>query len=349
MPIYNEELVKQVYQPPFKANKVRAFAFIVKGDASKIRTNVVVPTLGPGFQTVPAGAFGIDDLFVVAWLRYDGGFTSDPPQNVLGGQHNGDYYKGKFAYSESAVFHIVESIQTRRAYIYIPSLFLDKSVPILTGRSVYGMPKTVGTLKIPTSQGVCSTYAEVIRKFQDPATASPLTQTPSPEYSLIYQAWPTFPFYWMLPKETVPVIRGDPLATVAAAKQKFAATVRRNADRSGIPQIADAVLELFGMFCLWGGGNLQPRTIFLKQLPSSSMSGQASFSTYVVSDFATTNISTISNFVPFPWFWRVQFMDWDGAPFARSFGVPTAPMIPLMAFSLVFDLAMPLGTELSNP
>src|SRR4030095_8695342 len=151
-----DRLCTQVYKPEYLLS-AKAFTFVMQGKAADIDSKVTRPALGSDYVVSSLGT--TSDLFAVSWVRYSS-FTSALPQ-------------GRFSYNESALFNVVQDAGGVK-HLYVPSLYLDSSAAITSGRDVFGFPKAWGDVSlsavVPTKTVTLSTEADEIALAGNPAS-----------------------------------------------------------------------------------------------------------------------------------------------------------------------------------
>ena len=316
MPAVRPQLVKRVFQPPYSARDATTFAFVLSGNAISIRDKVIRPALGNNYDTVP-GALG--GLFMLSWVEY-AGFSS---QSAV------DSPRGDFTFKESALCVLVQD-NLGDQYIYIPSLYLDTNAPELTGREVYGFPKSAGKVTIPSSAEVSNgkhlkTRSSEVRNYTTPPVF--------PIDSLVYEAW-----------ASNPLGNPDPLDVFDLIEEAFdEISSIFEASAGGDLQSVMTFLKTFMMF--------QKPLIFIKQLPSSvsGSSGQTTSLHEVKASFALNGAPTI-NPLNMLKMYKVRINDYPSAPLASAFGVASgAQLIPLAAVEAKLSYTLGHGTETAIP
>jgi hypothetical protein len=318
-----QRLCKQVYTPPYKA-RAKGFTFIFRGDASAIRTKVLQPALATDYR--PANL--LDDFFALTWVHYDHFSSSDPP----------DSNEGRHCYKESAVFSVIEDPNDGTQYIYIPSLYVDKSAPIASGNT-FGFPKSWGDITmtsiVPDAAGhlTLSTKADEVRTFGPPGS-------PFSERLTVYEA--TRGAIDASIVEWIPNVTPEKVEDFAAFLEKpFFEFLAKQQDMA-LPQ---TLKQLFDLFVFW-----KSPLLLLKQVPSAVAPLQAAYQAYVKVDAkvdAIHNVALLGGY-------QVTFQNWDSAPFVTAFGLsasparaqPSLPIKPLLGFYADLDVQLTSREEM---
>jgi len=327
-------LCKRDYSPPFLAKGVKAYAFILHGDADTIRREVVQRTLGPEFGLIP----GAENLFVLAWIEYGSLTSVTAPDNE----------RGAFAYKESATFVLVdcqiEGWDQEPAYLYISSLYVDKAAPIITGLETYGFPKSWGDIAMkPQNIDVFMTYANEIHNYILPPE--------QPRHSIVYKAERTSDSWGGSNVRHIANNESHDPHTfidralellhdeIVGAVKEFESEVKPLET-----DIIDAVKKIVRHFAVW-----DPPLVFLKQFPSSQHVGEMCYGSYVRANFRPINVSGLSVLHGY----TVRLNEFASAPYASSHGVEAGTDLkPLIGFSVQCDFNLGDGDELlitSNP
>ena len=320
MPAVRPQLVKRVYLPPYSAKGAATFAFVLSGDANSIRDKVIRPALGNNYRPLPSPLGG---LFVIAWVKYDGFSSQSAP----------DSERGEFTFKESAIFLLVRD-QANADYIYIPSLYLDTDSPELTGREVYGFPKSAGTVNLfqnwPPAVGQrLSTRSREVRNFATPPEF--------PQDSLIYEAWLENGPISFFKRTQSNLSQLDPFAFIDDALENTQGDFLESAGSQ-----LTAAMNLLSTFL-----KFEKPLIFIKQMPSSAapLLGRTTSLHEVKANFNLSAIPFIDTLNIFNVF-KVRIMNWASAPIASSFGVPAdTPLNPLAAVYAKVSYTMGHGTE----
>jgi hypothetical protein len=128
-----------VYQPPFVAEGVEYYGFILDADKGKLQElcdRYLNAPIGGGRRFLPAGGFVLLACCNLSSLR-----SITPPYNNF----------GRFAEREVAFWVLVIDKVKERLYWFLPYIFVDNTYAMAMGREVYGFPKSVGTIVIPPS------------------------------------------------------------------------------------------------------------------------------------------------------------------------------------------------------
>jgi hypothetical protein len=294
MGMMRQRLCNQLCAPPWRA-KGQAFGFLLQGDGDAIEANVTRPAFGDDYK--PASILFNKGLFALTWAHYDefGGDNGSPNQHT-----------GVFEYKESALVNIVEAGGVK--HIYMPSLYLDASVPVVSGREAYGYPKAFGEITMskttPGSDVMFLTRADEVQSFlgNPPATRSD-----------IYSARPI-------------VANGATFVTIANPNPHdvslFAQMLHTKlaVSLAGWPLVGELV-EMVKMLVLRSAP-----MVMLKQIPLASATSQAAYQAYVTADARFTKINSVSLIFGY----EVELNDWASAPIASAYGFGGPRTVPAL-------------------
>lgn len=155
---------EQVYRPPFNAEGVDFFAFVIKAEKAAMQSSICDLCLnGPSGQP---GRYEMAIPYVmVVYNNIKALVSTDAPYN----------YRGHFPEHESAIWTLVRDTKEEKLFWFHPYIFVDNSYALSMGREIYGFPKALGDMVIPTvhtSPEKLSTDTIVVPKFGPNAQAS---------------------------------------------------------------------------------------------------------------------------------------------------------------------------------
>ena len=128
-----------VYAPPFVAEGVEYYGFILDADKSKLQQlcdRYLNAPIGGVRRFVPAGGFVLLACCNLASLR-----SITPPYSNF----------GRFIEREIAFWVLTIDKTKKRLYWFIPYIFVDNTYAMAMGRELYGFPKSMGTMGLPPS------------------------------------------------------------------------------------------------------------------------------------------------------------------------------------------------------
>jgi hypothetical protein len=281
------------------------------GDGNTIRTRVIEPTLAQDYKPVAWA----DNLFALAWIHYEGFCSTETP----------DAGRGLMSYNESTLIHLVED-KNNQVYAYLPSLYVDKSAPILSGRDMFGFPKSWGTVKMPPT--VPSAQAITLETIGDEV---PTFGTSMPSQSLtVYKVVVPLALALTALRLQNPVPEGV---------DQFMKLVE---DRlpSFLPTDSQKVQGIGRMLTLLA--SFSAPLLVLKQLPSAQIpQGNAAYQAYVQVPSRVSAHSGITLFAGF----EPTLNDWDSAPIKRSYLGSNNTATPLIGCHVEVDLELGKGIE----
>ncbi len=137
-PTYIDRGGELVFAPPFLADKVDYYGFIVDADITQLQAvcdRYLNAPLGAS-RFSPAGPFVLLACCNLPSLR-----SSTPPYSNW----------GWFAEREIAFWMLVVDKQKKRIYWLLPYIWVDNPYAMAMGRELYGFPKGIGTIRLPDS------------------------------------------------------------------------------------------------------------------------------------------------------------------------------------------------------
>jgi hypothetical protein len=145
-----------VYAPPFIAEGVEYYGFVLDADKRKLQElcdrYLNQPTGGRG-RFVPAGGFVVLACCNLASLR-----SKTPPYDNF----------GRFAELEVAFWVMTIDKANKRLFWFLPYIFVDNTYAMAMGRELYGFPKSMGAIRIPPSPEEATEFGldtVVVRKY----------------------------------------------------------------------------------------------------------------------------------------------------------------------------------------
>jgi hypothetical protein len=145
-----------VYEPPFLAEGVEYYGFILDADKNELQNvcdRYLNAPLGGARRFVPAGNFVLLACCNLASLRS----VTSPYNNF-----------GQFVELEVAFWVLTIDTEKKRLFWFLPYMFVDNTYAMAMGREIYGFPKTMGTIGIPSSpEGAAGFWLDtlVVRKY----------------------------------------------------------------------------------------------------------------------------------------------------------------------------------------
>lgn len=143
---YVERGGELVYAPPFIADNVQQYGFLLDADVTKLQglcDKYLNNPLGES-RFVPAGPFVMPSCCVLSSLR-----SSTPPYSEM----------GWFAENEIAFWILIIDKVTKRMYWMLPYLWVDNDYAFAMGRELYGFFKGIGSITLPESPDNASLFA----------------------------------------------------------------------------------------------------------------------------------------------------------------------------------------------
>ncbi len=135
--LYIDRCGEQVFRPPFTATVRDYYGFVVRADQKVIQARIC-------------------ERYFNSPLRQAGRFMGFPHvifvfSNVENARSVARNYSelGSFSYGEAAVWALIGDRETQQLRWFQPYIFVDDPVAMVTGREIYGFPKTLGSFRIP--------------------------------------------------------------------------------------------------------------------------------------------------------------------------------------------------------
>jgi len=144
---YVERGGEQTYRPPYSAEGVRFYSFLLEADSKRLLAFLekyfTVPS-GGVVELVPASHYVLLSFTDLKTLR-----CIDPPDST----------KGSTAEKEVSIFFLALDAKRRRLVWVCPYMFVDSGYAMASGREVYGFPKQFGWITLPEEGGQTSPLA----------------------------------------------------------------------------------------------------------------------------------------------------------------------------------------------
>ncbi len=155
-PLYIDRGGELVFVPPFIADNVQQYSFLLDADITKLQgvcDKYLNAPLGKK-RFVAGGPFVMLSCCALPSLRC----TTPPYSNM-----------GWFAEQEIAFWMLVIDTEAKRMYWMLPYIWVDNDYAFAMGRELYGFPKGIGTVTLPKSPESTDLFAAidtlVLRKF----------------------------------------------------------------------------------------------------------------------------------------------------------------------------------------
>ena len=135
-----------VYAPPFIADNVQQYGFLIDADITSLQAlcdKYLNTPLGED-RFMPAGPFVMPSCCILSSLR-----SSTPPYSQM----------GWFAENEIAFWILIIDKVAKRLYWMLPYIWVDNDYAFAMGRELYGFFKGMGTITLPESPDNASLFA----------------------------------------------------------------------------------------------------------------------------------------------------------------------------------------------
>jgi hypothetical protein len=135
-----------VYAPPFIADNVQQYGFLLDADINRLQVvcdKYLNEPLGEN-RFIPAGPFVMPSCCILSSLR-----SSTPPFSEM----------GWFAENEIAFWIMVIDKVAKKMYWMLPYIWVDNDYAFAMGRELYGFFKGIGTITLPESPDQASLFA----------------------------------------------------------------------------------------------------------------------------------------------------------------------------------------------
>jgi hypothetical protein len=134
---YVERSGEQTYRPPYSAEGVRFYSFLLEADPNRLLTflqKYVTTPSGGAVELVPAAPYVLLSFTDLKCLR-----SINPP----------DSGKGWTSEKEVSIFFLALDEKRQRLGWICPYMFVDSGYAMASGREVYGFPKQIGWITLP--------------------------------------------------------------------------------------------------------------------------------------------------------------------------------------------------------
>lgn len=132
---YIDRCGEQVFSPPFSAIMRDYFGLAVRADHEALNHNIC-----KRYFNDPLGEPGRFMAFRYVIFVFN---------NVENACSLANEDAGLFSYQEAAIWMLIGDKKTARLRWFQPYIFVDDPVALVTGREIYGFPKTIGSFGIP--------------------------------------------------------------------------------------------------------------------------------------------------------------------------------------------------------
>lgn len=145
-PVYLSRGGEQVFEPPYVAEGVQFFGFIVKAD------NTSLQAICDRYLNGPSGSRDFSPLVPFAMFvfnKIEQMYAKSPPDNN----------RGWYSEQEGAVWMLVWDSKRGKPLWYHPYMVVDSSYAMAMGREIYGFPKEIGWFQVPDGPRVPNTLS----------------------------------------------------------------------------------------------------------------------------------------------------------------------------------------------
>lgn len=307
-PFYVDRGGEQVYRPPFNAENVDFFGFVLNADRHKMQHSICDLCLNN-----PSGGtedFVIAMPYAMAVFNNMTGLASiDPPFNE----------RGVFPEKEFALWTLVLDRKRERLFWFQPYIFVDNAYALSMGREIYGFPKELGFFDMPSTHEDPARFAMetiVVDKFRIGAMA---------ERKTLVEV-----------KRTGDGLGGlhpvDDIETLAEAIGH--ALLKAGGMGEDLKLLGEELDDLW---------HLNVMMAFLKQFRAAGEPTKADFQSITTLDCRMTQFHG-GHLYTAPY--AVDFGDFDSHPIRSDLGLAAGPLIPLVSFWARFNFWIGPGKTL---
>lgn len=298
---------EQVYRPPFNAEGVDFFSFVIKADKAAMQHSICDLCLnGPSGEP---GRFEMAIPYVLlVYNNIKSLVSTDPPYN----------YRGHFPEHESAIWTLVRDTKQEKLFWFHPYIFVDNAYALSMGREIYGFPKGLATLDIPvahTSPDKLSTKTIVVPEFGKDAQAQ--------ELPLIEVA-----------RKGAGDAALEAIEDLGALIETLWSILSEDSFEGDLDLFAHELEALF---------KLQVDMIFLKQFRDVGNPALAVSQSIVALDAKLTKLTGVALYQDT---FEVAISKFDSHPVRSDLGLPDGPITPLASFWVGFDMWIGAGRQI---
>jgi uncharacterized protein with NAD-binding domain and iron-sulfur cluster len=295
----------QMLSPPYVAENVQFYAFVVPADLGALQKLVDdrlnLPTGGTE-HFEPAGPF-----VIFAFNNLGKMYSQNPP----------DSGKGWFSEQECAIWMRVVDRKRERSLWFHPYMFVDDSYALVLGREVYGFPKAIGWFQIP----------------DQPEHASSLTL----ETLVLEKFSPDTPGKRMKLIQATKTRSSEGLWKIVETASRFAEEILGGLDRQdGLGEWELVLTSLLDLV------QRKEPMVFLKQFPTPDMPGTACYQAIVENSTQATALHGVSLL---PGKWQIDIGAADSHPIARDLGLSGNSIPSVLQIWVSFDMVVGFGTN----
>lgn len=293
----------QMLQPPYNAENVGFYAFLIEADTGalqKLLDDRLNRPSGGAVDFEPAGPF-----VVLAFNKLEKMSSVNPP----------DSNKGWFSEQECAVWVRVVDRKTRASRWFHPYIFVDNGYALALGREVYGFPKATGWFDIP----------------EDPKTATAMSveTLTLPVFSPNTQGVRT-----RLISARQTGASENPVKIVESAAGfglELLGLLKKLDLADGLELVWNSLKDLF---------ELKEPMVFLKQFPAPDVPGTACFQAIVE---MTAQATAFHGAAILPGEWEIDIAQAASHPVASDLGLAGNSVKARAQFWVGFDMIVGLG------
>ena len=309
LPTYVERGGEVVYSPPGVANGVQMYAFMLRADVDRMQLMYDRYLNGPSggaVQYEPAGSIIVLNFTSLARV---GALT--PP----------DVERGYFAESEVAIWTLAYDRVSGEYATFVPYMVVDRGSAMAMGREVYGFPKQLGQVTMPSLDEPTTTFALEVDAVRNWGPGEPFEQQ---RLITITSSNDTAP-----PPESDFVSQQHLVGAMAALIGEDSGLLSRIAGGPDQLDHAANAVELLAQQRL--------PMVFLKQIRDGHMPLQACYQAVQTAEFVVTGFRGAGQL---PGSFVVDIAEFANEPIRRDLGLPAGPIDPVGAFWVDFDFTL---------
>jgi hypothetical protein len=341
---YVERGGEQTYRPPYSAEGVRFYSFLLEADPERLlaflEKYVTVPS-GGAVELAPAAPYVLLSFTDLKCLR-----SINPP----------DSSKGWTSEKEVSIFFLALDAKLQRLAWVCPYMFVDSGYAMASGREVYGFPKQIGWITLPqdgtqTSPLVLETMGIEHYSPESQQTRLRLIEVECPEAAggKLESTWSGLSaMCWDIARLAI----GD------AARVSVPASPSSTGSGKGLLGRILRALRFLRRVIVQGERdvtlalhiaeevvNVKAPILLLKQFRSSDQPGKASYQAIIQ---AFGRVTAFRGGGVLPGEYRVIISDPESEGIRQDLGLASGALTPKLAFWADLDFHLDEGTELWN-
>jgi Acetoacetate decarboxylase (ADC) len=334
---------EQTYRPPYTAEGVRFYSFLLEADPERLRTFLDTYFNNPSaneVQLLPAIPYVLLNFTSLACLR-----SVEPPDSA----------KGWTTEKEVSLFVLALDVKRERLVQTCPYMYVDTGYAMASGREAYGFPKQIGWVTLPKTEdemGPLTLDTIAIRQFSRDSEQTRMrlidVECLGGVGKPLETTWGTLADLCRdvgrLAVENAEVVLESPAVPVAAPRRGSLGLLTH-----AIKEVEEAATKVESAFSRtlniaeeMGGGILP--ILLLKQFRAADQPGTACYQAIV----ETALEMTYRAGGILPGDYRVTISDAESQGIRQDLGLGSGPLEPTIAYWTDVDFRLREGTEIWN-